>query len=62
VLIIIKVSFASQGCRLGTKHRIKSHGTALVKVRWKFSDEALWIAIRLLTFSEGGYYANVWLD
>jgi hypothetical protein len=24
-----------------TKHCVKSHGTALVRVRWKFSDKAL---------------------
>jgi hypothetical protein len=26
-----------------TKVWIKSYGSALVRIRWKFSDEALWI-------------------
>jgi hypothetical protein len=25
------------------KHQTKSHGSAQVRVRWTFSDEALWV-------------------
>jgi hypothetical protein len=28
----------------GTKLCLKSYGTGLVRIRWKFSDEALWIS------------------
>ena len=45
-----------------TKVGIKSYGSALVKVRWNFSDQALWIGLRSLNFSEGRHYANRWLD
>src|ERR1035437_1788201 len=36
-----------------TKVWFKSYGTALVKVRWNFSDQALWIGLCPLNFSEG---------
>jgi hypothetical protein len=35
---------------------------SVVEVRWNFSDQALWIGLRSLNFSEGRHYANRWLD
>jgi hypothetical protein len=65
LIAVINVSGVVGGTdywRNDTKHRIKSYGTTLVKVRWNFSDEALWNRVRPLICSEGRRYANRCLD